>query len=184
MIDSPFAEYDFKGKASRVFQLLEGLPAMELYGHRSFVITLAEEGTTEDGAAAMAPIIHGEIGVCPPQKSLLFTFYSVRKLLQLLEHPDHISSQQSADEVPGRLPPKDRNYGGGIRFSHGGKNYLFSISGLPWKCDEAFCVVTAIAEGWIPIAEANSYAAASKNEVIGELLRACLDKGLIEAPKS
>ena len=109
------------------------------------------------------------MGRCSPSKAPLYRFFSLRKLLALLYHLDHLTSQESADPDAASKPIPDRCWGGGIRINYQGHNLLLSVSGLPWKCDEAVCVITAWVLGWIEPDQVSEYARRSGNEIIGQL---------------
>lgn len=172
-------EARFEHTCSRVFDLLRSLPGALEPRHTGLVMTLAlQSGPHDGGGYRISPILHRVFGVCDDEKVLLYRYYSLRKLMQLLEHPEHVSSQQSANPDPESVAPMDCCYGGGIRFKFQDETYLFSASGLPWKCDEAFCVVMSWLDGCINEEEVKAFQAASGNERIQELQNAYFRTGM------
>jgi hypothetical protein len=168
----------FVSTLERVFRVLRGLPGVLEDDRTGVAFTIGEQLVVPTGQdPSLHMLAHGIIGTCNPEKELFYRYFSLRKLMALLYHPDHLTSQESADPDAAAKPIPERSWGGGIRIWHEDHNLLFSASALPWKCDEALCVVTAWVIGWITPDQVSEYARRSDNEFISQLTDAFLSQG-------
>jgi hypothetical protein len=158
----------------KTFAVLQRLPGINISDRTGFAYTMGEQHEASVGQdPPLYLLAHTVLGICLPLKEGLYRYFSLRKILVMLNHPNHLTSQQSADPDADQRPIHDRNWGGGIRFAHEGLIFLLAVSGLPWKCDEAVGVVTAYQMNWITAAQVSEYAELSDNEVIAPLFNAC-----------
>jgi hypothetical protein len=174
----PFRLEPFVQALKVVFEILRSLPGVLEDDRTGVAYTLGEQLEVPDGQdPSLHMLAHGVVGSCSPAKELFYRFFSLRKIMALLYHTEHLTSQESADPDAASKPIPDRSWGGGIRIWFEGHNMLFSVSGLPWKCDEAICVVTIWVLSWITTDQAYEYAHRSTNPFTTQLLQAAKSHG-------
>lgn len=137
-------------------KVLAVVPSADLTGRKGGYACVKRLG--DDGLLAK-PILVGEVTNGKDDKYIDFCQEKANRLL--VEHVanGHFSSFQSQD-------PDHQKWPGAIlgHDNEGGK-YAFSFSGLPWMCDEAIMLMTAIEVGYLKQDEAIAIAAISDNKV-------------------
>jgi hypothetical protein len=152
-----------KSTLVKVFAVLQRLPGIDITDRTGFAYTMGEQFDTPD---CQNPLLYqldrDVLGVCSPHTGGLLRYFSLTKVIDLMSNP-----------MAGKRPIQNRIWGGDIRFCFAGHNLLLAVSGLPRKCEEAICVVTAYQMDWITAAQVSEYAELSGNQVIAPLLNAC-----------
>ena len=120
--------------------------------------------TIADGRTGYAFLSEG-IGEVEEEKSPRFQLNSAEeKPRRLAQHPEHMSSWQSADLD---LPSDQRKkFAGAVRCG----DYIFSFSGLPEMLDEAVVLVVAVMSGELHKDAAMAMAKMSSNEFYAKVL--------------
>lgn len=105
------------------------------------------------------PMLVNEVTNGKDRKYIDFSQEKAGRLESQRKINGHVSSFQSQD------PEQDRWPGAILGYDGSDHEYAFSFSGLPWKCDEAISLLTAVEVECLTIEEAIRTAGISGNDI-------------------
>jgi hypothetical protein len=100
-------------------------------------------------------------GEMPEEKVQKYFQLSQEKAFRLFRQPEHLSSFQSQN-------PEANQWPGAVRANN---DIILSFSGMPWKIDEAICLVIGVNMRWLPLKQALLIADISDNKLFEPLFR-------------
>lgn len=140
-------------------KVLTAIPPADLGGRKGGYFCLKALGAE---AFLIKPMLVGEVTNGKDQKYIEFCQEKANRLEEEHAVNGHVSSFQSQD-------PEHDKWPGAILGPDGQKRqYAFSFSGLPWMCDEAITLLTAIEVGHLTKEEAIDIAELSDNHAFFE----------------